>query len=92
MFDFNADASSTDASAPPDSLPHIPISQADVDEFRRLIRESYHVELTEQEAWDRLADLVTVARVILGPLPEDRWGKVRMGSDNVPLALIPPAR
>jgi hypothetical protein len=73
-------------------FPHIPITPADVAEFRRLVAEELNVTLDEHEAWDRLADLLAVYRVILGPLPEDRWGSTRMGSDDIPLALLPPAR
>jgi len=47
------------------------LSQADVEEFRRLMREECGVELTLAEGWERATKMVALFRVLIGPIPED---------------------
>lgn len=57
-----------------DSLSHSPITAEDIEDFRTLIRTECGVEMDEQEAWDRVIELVSLYRMFLGPLPEDPEG------------------
>lgn len=47
------------------------LTQADVEEFRRLMREECGVELTLAEGWERATKMVALFRVLIGPIPED---------------------
>jgi hypothetical protein len=47
------------------------IRPEDVNEFREILRRDFGEEVGEVEAWERLSDLVTLVRMLLGPLPED---------------------
>ena len=43
----------------------------DVQEFQEILRRDFGEEVGEVEAWGRLSDLLTLVRMLLGPLPED---------------------
>lgn len=43
----------------------------DVQEFQEILRREFGEDVPEVEAWARLSDLVTLVRMLLGPLPED---------------------
>lgn len=47
------------------------LKQEDIDEFRRLVKEYCGIELTNEEAWSRAIELVSLYRMMLRPLPED---------------------
>lgn len=47
------------------------LTEADVEEFRRLIRDECGVELLLAEARERATKLVAMFRAFVGPIPED---------------------
>lgn len=47
------------------------LTQADIDEFKRLVKETTGTELTNYEAWSRATALVGLYRMMLKPIPED---------------------
>lgn len=47
------------------------LHQADIDEFKRLVREHCGVELDDLAAWNRATELVFLYRMMLRPIPED---------------------
>ena len=47
------------------------LRQADIDEFKRLVKETTGDEMTNQEAWDRAIALFSLYRMMLRPIPED---------------------
>ena len=48
------------------------LSHADVEEFRKLIHRECGQELSPEEAWKRASEVLTLFRMMLGPLPEDQ--------------------
>jgi hypothetical protein len=50
------------------------LAQADAEEFQRILKKEFGEEVALPEAWNRLHDLVTLVRMLLGPLPEDPGG------------------
>ncbi|MFH0828803.1 MAG: hypothetical protein V1907_01325 [Candidatus Kerfeldbacteria bacterium] len=44
----------------------------EVDRFRDIMRRECGVELTPEQAWARAIELLSLFRMLLGPLPEDR--------------------
>ena len=47
------------------------LTEADVEEFRRLMREECAVVLTLAEGWERATKMLAMFRVLVGPIPED---------------------
>ena len=47
------------------------LTYEDIQEFKRLIKETTGHELTDQEAWNRSTELVALYRMLLGCIPED---------------------
>lgn len=47
------------------------LTQADIREFQRLVREHCSVTLDDVEAWNRATTLVALYRMMLRPIPED---------------------
>lgn len=47
------------------------LTYEEIEEFRKLIREETGLELSHQEAFDRATELITLVRMLTGPLPED---------------------
>ncbi len=70
------------------AFPLIPITPTDVADFRRIVAEEFGVTLEEREAWGRLADLLTLYRIVLGPLPEDPEKAVIESSNVLALASV----
>lgn len=56
--------------APQDPIPP-QLTPEDVQEFKRLIKETTGHDLTDEEAWDRATELIALYRMFLGPIPED---------------------
>ena len=50
------------------------LTQEDVQEFQRLVREETGVEIGGQEAWDRAIELIALVRMLIRPDPEDAAG------------------
>ena len=48
------------------------LSQADVEEFRKLVHRECGEELSPEEAWKRASEVLALFRMLLGPLPEDQ--------------------
>jgi hypothetical protein len=48
------------------------LTRADVDEFRALIHRECDESLSLEEAWKRATEVLTLFRMLLGPLPEDQ--------------------
>ena len=65
------------------------LTEADVEEFRRLMREECDVELTLVEAWARATRLVAMFRALLGPIPEGPAAPGRAYPQGRPLARFP---
>ena len=65
------------------------LTELDVEEFRRLMREECGVELSLVEAWDRATRLVAMFRAFLGPIPEDPGAGCRSCPQGQPLARLP---
>jgi len=65
------------------------LTEADVEEFRRLMREECGVELSLVEAWTRATRLVAMFRALLGPIPEDPEAPGRGYPQGRPLARLP---
>lgn len=65
------------------------LTEADVEEFRRLMREECGVELSLVEAWTRATRLVAMFRALLGPIPEDPAAPGRSYPQSRPLARLP---
>ena len=65
------------------------LTEADVEEFRRLMREDCGVELSLVEAWTRATRLVAMFRALLGPIPEDPAARERGYPQARPLARLP---
>jgi hypothetical protein len=59
---------------PNGDLPPSLITQADAEEFRKILKRDFAEEVDLPEAWRRLSDLVSLVRMLLGPLPEDPEG------------------
>lgn len=57
---------------PPD--PSLILSLEDAREFQTIVREETGATLTLAESSDRLIELETLVRMLLGPYPEDRTG------------------
>lgn len=55
----------------PDHHEPLNLSQADIEEFKVLMRQECGVELENQEAWNRAIELISLYRMLIGPLPED---------------------
>lgn len=53
------------------SRPGFSLTQADIEEFKAIIRSEYGVEMENQEAWNRVIELLNLYRNLLGPIPED---------------------
>lgn len=47
------------------------LSADDIAEFQRLLNREAGVQLHTSAAWKRATDLVSVVRMLLGPIPED---------------------
>ncbi len=47
------------------------LSQADIEEFKAIVRSECGVEMTDHEAWNRVIELLNLYRALLGPIPED---------------------
>ena len=65
------------------------LTEADVEKFRRLMREECGVELSLVEAWTRATRLVAMFRALLGPIPEDPAAPGRGYPQGRPLARLP---
>ena len=65
------------------------LTEADVEDFRRLMREECGVELSPVEAWTRATRLVAMFRALLGPIPEDPAAPRRGYPQGRPLARLP---
>lgn len=65
------------------------LTEADVEEFRRLMREECGVELSLVDAWARATRLVGMFRALLGPIPEDSAAHGRGYPQGRPLARLP---
>ena len=52
-------------------MPESGLTRVAVAEFQRLMREDCGVELTIEQAWSRATQLVTLYRMLMGPIPED---------------------
>ena len=52
-------------------MPEPALTHEDAAAFRRLMREECGVELTLEEAAARAAQLITLYRMLMGPIPED---------------------
>ena len=55
-----------------------------VRDFQRLARVTCGVQLSDQEAWERATELVTLFRMFVGPLPEDEEGADVQTSSDLP--------
>jgi len=51
------------------------LAQSDIDEFRAIMRQEFGGELSNQEAWSRVIELLHLYRSLLGPIPEDPEGR-----------------
>ncbi len=62
------------------------LTQADIDEFKGIIRKEFGVELDNQTAWSRVIELLHLFRSLLGPIPEDpeRFAGVSHVSESLP--------
>lgn len=47
------------------------LTREDVEEFRAIVRDTCGEELSDQEAWNRATAVAALARMLLGPIPED---------------------
>lgn len=65
------------------------LSDEDIREFRQICREE-GVALDEHEAADRARAVLTLYRLLLGPIPEDpSVSQEPLGSNVVPLSSLP---
>lgn len=57
------------------------LTQADIDEFKAIVRAECGVEMDNHEAWNRVIELLNLYRALLGPIPEDpdRYSLSRQG-------------
>lgn len=53
--------------------------------FCNLVRAATGVELSDQEAWERATELVSLFRMFVGPLPEDEEGTDVQTSSGLPV-------
>ncbi len=51
--------------------PGFALNQADIDEFKQITRQEFGVEMSNQDAWRRVIELLHLYRSLLGPIPED---------------------
>jgi len=47
------------------------LTAQDVDEFRTILRDTCGEEMSSEEAWKRATAVSALARMLLGPIPED---------------------
>lgn len=63
-------------------------TQGDIDEFKAIMKEECGEVLSNREAWDRATDLVSLFRMLRGPIPEDPERNMRrpgvQTSSNLP--------
>jgi hypothetical protein len=57
------------------------LTPAKVDEFRALLERECGVSLEFDEAWRRASQLISLYRMLMGPIPEDPGVRT---SDNLP--------
>lgn len=57
--------------APKESDHGFALCQADIDEFKGIVRREFGVELSDHDAWARVIELLHLVRSLLGPIPED---------------------
>lgn len=48
------------------------LTPGEVERFRQIMRRECGVELSPEQAWARAIELLSLFRMLLGPLPEDR--------------------
>jgi hypothetical protein len=51
--------------------PGFALNQADIDEFKAILRRESGLEIDDQTAWNRVTELLNLYRMVLGPIPED---------------------
>ena len=61
----------TDSPAREETEPSAGLSRTAVDEFRMLLERECGVSLSLDEAWRHATKLVSLYRMLMGPLPED---------------------
>lgn len=64
-------------------MPESGLSREKVIEFQRLVREECGLELPIEEAWARATRLVTLYRMLMGPIPEDPESGPRDAGSNL---------
>lgn len=70
--------------------PGFALNQADIDEFKIIVRKECGTDLTDHEAWNRVIELLNLYRSLLGPIPEDpEASRPLLNSHSVALALKP---
>ena len=52
-------------------MPSTGLTPAKVHEFQELLREECHVDLSFEDAWARSTQLVSLYRMLFGPIAED---------------------
>ena len=67
-----------------------PLTPVDIEEFRTLIKQECGVQMSTEEAWKRVSELLELYRMLLSPIPEDpeaedASGPVRTSSDLHPI-------
>ncbi len=65
--------------------PRAGLSLDEVREFQRVVNLAMGVDLTNQEAWERVTELVALFRMFVGPLPEDDEGTDVQTSSGLPV-------
>jgi len=59
--------------------PGFALNQADIDEFKTIVRKECGTDLTDHEAWNRVIELLNLYRALIGPIPEDPDNAARAG-------------
>lgn len=66
------------------------LNQADIDEFKGIIRREFGVEMSDRDAWNRVIELLNLYRMLLGPIPEDPEAQPRQAGVQPPSHLPVP--
>jgi hypothetical protein len=66
-----------------DAIPKATLTAAHVRDFHKLVQETTGASLSDQDAWERATELVSLFRMFVGPLPEDAEGDAVQTSSSL---------
>jgi len=63
--------------------PGFALNQADIDEFRVIVQRTSGQAIDNSAAWNRAIELLSLFRILIGPIPEDPAIRDGMESSNI---------